>query len=98
MLADVDDLPTMGKIYIYGVLELDPTKDFVLEATHIIIQGGRLVVGFPDDPYTRNGRIVLHGRHSTEEIALPNGPALGSKAIGESKVQYGKTCNSCEFT
>ena len=48
-MLDVEDLPEFNKIYIDGVLEFQSSvnNDLKLSATHIIIQGGRLVVGFP---------------------------------------------------
>ncbi|XP_072025340.1 fibrocystin-L-like [Amphiura filiformis] len=81
MVADTD-LPKMGKLFIYGTLELDPTRDFVLDAVQILIQGGHFIAGWKDQPFTRNGKIILRGRHSTPEIVLPSGPVLGSKALG----------------
>ncbi|XP_066276424.1 fibrocystin-L-like [Branchiostoma lanceolatum] len=86
VLGDAD-LPKLGKLYIYTVLELwDPAnpynRDYTLEATHIFIQGGRLIVGWPDNPYLGNVHIILHGDHNTSEMPVPNGPNVGAKAIG----------------
>ncbi|XP_078699976.1 fibrocystin-L-like [Branchiostoma floridae x Branchiostoma belcheri] len=82
-----EDVPKLGKLYIYTVLELwDPdnpyTRDYTLEAEHIFIQGGRLVVGWPENPYLGNVHIILHGDHNTPELSVPNGPTVGAKAIG----------------
>ena len=83
MVADVDKLPVMNKLYIYGTLELE-NRDFVLNASVILIQGGRLIVGFENEPYTKNGLIFLRGNHSTPELVMPNGgPVVGSCALGE---------------
>ncbi|XP_035686784.1 fibrocystin-L-like [Branchiostoma floridae] len=97
-----EDLPKLGKLYIYTVLELwDPanpyTRDYTLEATHIFIQGGRLIGGWPDNPYLGNIHIILHGDHNTPEMPVPNGPNVGAKAIGVfgGLDLFGKTRNVC---
>ena len=44
----MENLPQFGRIYIYGVLEFkweDPLN-YTLSATHILISGGRLIVGW----------------------------------------------------
>ncbi|XP_072027284.1 LOW QUALITY PROTEIN: fibrocystin-L-like [Amphiura filiformis] len=82
VVADTD-LPVMRKLFIYGTLELDDTRDFNITATYILIQGGRLIIGYSEEePFTHNVHILLEGNHFTEDIPLPNGPNLGSKAIG----------------
>ncbi len=87
MVVDVDNLPEMGNLTIYGVLEIPVDRDFVLYATYIFIQGGRLLIGTEDAPYTGNGKIILRGRHSTREVLLPNDNGnsvnMGSKVLGE---------------
>eukprot|EP00058_Branchiostoma_floridae_P026715 XP_002612206.1 hypothetical protein BRAFLDRAFT_108902 [Branchiostoma floridae] len=97
-----EDLPKLGKLYIYTVLELwDPanpyTRDYTLEATHIFIQGGRLIGGWPDNPYLGNIHIILHGDHNTPEMPVPNGPNVGAKAIGVfgGLDLFGKTRSVC---
>ncbi|XP_067947416.1 fibrocystin-L-like [Watersipora subatra] len=79
----------INKLYIYGVLEFEPAKingeylDFTLSATHILLFGGRLFVGWEDNPMKGNVEIVLRGDWSTEEQYLPfGGPTVGAKAIG----------------
>ncbi|XP_078698697.1 fibrocystin-L-like isoform X2 [Branchiostoma floridae x Branchiostoma belcheri] len=101
VLGDAD-VPKLGKLYIYTVLELwDPsnpyTRDYTLEASHIFIQGGRLVVGWEDNPYLGNIHIILHGDHNTPEMPVPNGPTVGAKAIGVfgGLDLFGKSRNVC---
>ncbi|CAH1247131.1 PKHD1L1 [Branchiostoma lanceolatum] len=82
-----NDLPALGQLHIVTVLELwDPnqpyTRDYTLQATHIFIQGGRLVVGWPDEPYLGNVLLSLLGDHSTPDMPLPSGPNVGAKAVG----------------
>jgi hypothetical protein len=84
VVADIA-LPSMGKLVIYGVLELDGTngtKNFVLNCTYIIIMGGRLIVGWPDNPFPGQVLILLNGEHSTPRYPTTSGPPVGSKAIG----------------
>ncbi|XP_022094388.1 fibrocystin-L-like [Acanthaster planci] len=82
MLADVQ-LPVMNKLVIYGGLEIEDSQDNKLEATYILIQGGRLVIGYSEErPFQHEMKILLNGHHFTEQISLPSGPNLGSKALG----------------
>ena len=76
----------MNRLFIYGTLELDDSRDFNLTATYILIQGGHLVIGRESEPFTHNVHIVLEGHHHTPDIPLPNGPNLGSKALGKNIV------------
>ena len=80
IVADVA-LPRMKKLYIYGTLELNNSRDFTVDVYYIVIQGGRLVIGEENDPFNHKARIILRGDHSTPEISLP-GVELGAKAIG----------------
>ena len=89
-----DTLPWMNKLFIYGTLEIDDSKDMVINATYILIQGGRLIAGFNETrPFTHDLRILLNGHHFTQDIPLPNGPNLGSKALGRcTRTVFHKTC------
>ncbi|KAJ8026136.1 Fibrocystin-L [Holothuria leucospilota] len=82
MVADID-LPQMNKLYIYGTLEFEDKRDFVVNATYILIYGGRLVAGFSEEkPFTHQLHFILQGTRSTEDIVLPNGSTMGSKVLG----------------
>ncbi|XP_069115224.1 fibrocystin-L-like [Argopecten irradians] len=87
MVADMA-IPSFNKVILYGVLEFDhgtsaPYRDIDLNATHIIILGGRLVIGWPDAPYLGNSQIILRGNWNTKEYTdLTNAPTVGAKAIG----------------
>ncbi|XP_071793632.1 fibrocystin-L-like isoform X1 [Asterias amurensis] len=82
MVADVL-LPIMNKLFIYGNLEIEDTQDNKIEATYILIQGGRLIIGFSEsNPFVHDMKILLNGNHFTPDQPLPNGPNLGSKALG----------------
>ena len=75
-------IPRLGTLTICGVLEFPDTMNHVIEADLIIIQGGRLVAGYPQTPFTSSLRIVLHGNLSSPEFYFTRGPTLGAKAIG----------------
>lgn len=47
-----------------------------------VLQGGRLIAGWPDNPFKGELRIVLKGNHFTPEWPLPNGLNQGAKVIG----------------
>ncbi|XP_064639845.1 fibrocystin-L-like [Lineus longissimus] len=84
------DIPPLNKLYIYGVLEFEylPINgtylNATLDATHIMIMGGRLIVGHEDEGKHFQGRldIVLSGDTTTEEILTAGGLTVGAKAIG----------------
>ncbi|TRY58767.1 hypothetical protein DNTS_034596, partial [Danionella cerebrum] len=88
MVVDVV-VPSLSKLQIVGVLEI-PDKNnasstkynnVVLNATHISIQGGRLIAGWPDKPFNGELQIVLKGSHSTADWSLPYGPNQGAKVL-----------------
>ena len=83
MVADTR-LPIIDRLYIYGVLELENGRNHELKANLILLTGlnGILVVGWPDRPMLNNVLISLTGNHDTKDLPLPNGPNLGSKALG----------------
>ncbi|TKC41541.1 hypothetical protein EI555_014575, partial [Monodon monoceros] len=91
IVADTD-IPPMERLVIWGVLELEDKhnvgaaessyRKVVLNATYILLQGGRLIGGWEDNPFKGELQIVLRGNHSTPEWALPEGPNQGSKVLG----------------
>lgn len=80
----------MKKLYLYGVLEIDGDlntttgsyKDFVLSAEYIYIVGGRLIAGWPDNPFKGNVDVILRGSHESPRLEVLGGPEVGAKAIG----------------
>ncbi|KAK9957826.1 hypothetical protein ABG768_012036 [Culter alburnus] len=93
MVVDVVVL-SLNKLKIVGVLEIPDTNNgtssssvsqynnIVLNATYISIQGGRLIAGWPDEPFRGQLQIILRGSHSTPDWLLPSGPNQGSKVLG----------------
>ena len=83
VIVDVSTLPKMDILIIEGGLELLDNQDRVLEANTIIIDGGRLVAGYPDTPFRNKLRIILYG--NVISPVYRHGPfkaIVGSKAIG----------------
>ncbi|KAJ0054901.1 hypothetical protein NL108_007111 [Boleophthalmus pectinirostris] len=100
--------PPLNKLTVIGVLEipddLDTTSSrrrrstgspVVINAIHLMIQGGRLIAGSPESPFKGELHIKLRGNHHTPDWPLPNGPNLGSKALGVFGILelYGKPPN-----
>ncbi|XP_078617899.1 fibrocystin-L-like [Branchiostoma floridae x Branchiostoma japonicum] len=83
IVVDVEEL-SLNKLFIYGALEFDdgPDKSYTLKATQILVQGGRFIIGWEDNPFQGIINLVLKGNHFTPDIPLPNGPNMGSKALG----------------
>ncbi|CAH1789358.1 unnamed protein product [Owenia fusiformis] len=90
VVVDISTLPNINRLTIKGALEFDgnpdPTtglvRDFTLNVTTIFIVRGRLIIGWPEKPYTGLCNIILNGNLETPDLVLPNGPVVGSKAIG----------------
>uniref|UniRef100_A0A3Q2Z1Q4 PKHD1 like 1, tandem duplicate 1 n=1 Tax=Hippocampus comes TaxID=109280 RepID=A0A3Q2Z1Q4_HIPCM len=90
--------PPLNKLIIKGVLEVPQPSNsssgrlsravpqnhtVVIDAVYIFIQqGGRLLAGWKDEPFTGDLHIRLRGNHSTPDWPLPNGPNQGSKVFG----------------
>ena len=82
VLVDVPT-PRLGMLKIEGGMEMFDSSDRVLEADLIIIDGGRLVAGYPETPFQHNLRIILHGNNRTRELLgfEFGSPTIGAKAI-----------------
>lgn len=76
----------LGVLLLEGVLEFYdfPGAVYKIEADHIIIMGGRLIIGWPDDPFDGLATITLRGNHSSSYFFPGDGPTVGAKAIGKS--------------
>ena len=75
-------IPRLGMLTICGVLEVLDGMDHTIQADLIIIQGGRLVAGYPDTPFSSRATFLLHGNKSSPEQFFTIGPILGAKALG----------------
>jgi hypothetical protein len=80
----------IGILLIEGVLELadHPSAQYVIEADFIVIKCGRLIVGWPNDPFDGIASIILHGNDSSPYYSTGGETTLGSKAIGKKKHNY----------
>ena len=81
----------LGNLVLEGTLEFanNPGADYELSAYNIIIMGGRLIIGWPDDPFLGMASLILRGNHSSPYfIPAGSGPTVGSKAIGKVYVTY----------
>lgn len=92
MILDMDTPVSVDRLFIYGTLELEPSKNHDLKANIIMVTGinGRLIVGWPDNPMPNNVIIQLTGnRQSRSELNV------GSKALGifGHVMMYGKKHN-----
>ncbi|KAL3886657.1 hypothetical protein ACJMK2_026637 [Sinanodonta woodiana] len=88
VVADIEDLK-FSTLKLEGKLELDYLPDssgnyydFRIEATYIIIQGGRFIGGWEKNPLQGSAEITLVGQHSTPEFPPSDGPTIGCKVIG----------------
>ena len=83
ILVDTE-IPRLGRILIEGDLEIEDSRDHVIEADLIILNGGTFIAGSEENPFIKNIKIVLHGNTSTTEFHFNDGasPPVGAKAIG----------------
>ncbi|XP_021369085.1 fibrocystin-L-like isoform X2 [Mizuhopecten yessoensis] len=87
MVADMA-IPWFKTVVLYGTIEFDhgtaaPYRNIDLNATHVIILGGRLIIGWPDDPFLGDARVILRGNSSSAEYdGLTNAATVGAKAMG----------------
>lgn len=84
MIVNMTSISKLGILLLEGVLEFVDTPGAIynIEADVIVIKGGRLIIGWPDDPFDGLATITLRGNHSSSYFNPGNGPTLGSKAIG----------------
>ena len=76
-------LPVLCASFTY----LSILKTLTLSVQYMFIwlnQGGRLIAGWPDEPFRGQLQIILRGSHSTPDWLLPSGPNQGSKVLGKS--------------
>ena len=76
----------LGNLLLEGVLEFadHPAAVYEINADNIIIMGGRLIIGWPDDPFDGLASIVLRGNESSPYyVPAGDGPTIGSKALGK---------------
>ena len=78
MVLDTKPAP-LGRLYVYGILELENGRDHELKATHILISGlnGMIIVGWPDKPMLNNVIISLMG--TTSYFSKRNHPKPNKK-------------------
>ena len=97
-MIDEQSLPDLDQIHVEGVLEFEnvplPSSrrrratgsnlyyNIKLTANHIIINGGRLIIGWPDNPFLGKAEIILRGTHASPDFILMGAPNVGGKAIG----------------
>ncbi|KAF5901267.1 fibrocystin-L isoform X1, partial [Clarias magur] len=89
-------VPPLNNLTVMGALEIPdnmnntsnrstsspPQNNIVLNATYISILGGRLIAGWPDQPFSGQLQIILRGNQHTPEWPLPDGQNQGSKVLG----------------
>ena len=68
---------------VYGVLEFSNEKDTMLGANRIVVVGGKLVVGWGDEPLKVKAHIKLTGARTDKEYTLNDGTTIGSKVSQE---------------
>uniref|UniRef100_A0A8C4XEU0 PKHD1 like 1 n=1 Tax=Erpetoichthys calabaricus TaxID=27687 RepID=A0A8C4XEU0_ERPCA len=82
------DIPRLSKLSVYGTLEVPSNMSkYTMWATNetsfnCSIQGGKLLVGQPDEPFQGELQIIFRGNMLTPDWLLPEGFYLGAKVLG----------------
>uniref|UniRef100_A0A667X934 PKHD1 like 1, tandem duplicate 2 n=1 Tax=Myripristis murdjan TaxID=586833 RepID=A0A667X934_9TELE len=78
------DTPPLNKLTVIGVLEIPDTLNGSSSSACLfaVLQGGRMIAGWADEPFRGELHIKLRGNHGTPDWPLPNGPNQGSKVLG----------------
>ena len=110
VVADTKDVPTLKTLTLKGNLELNLTslsttgrrkralEKVTITAEYIIIMGGRLVIGWPDKPYTGEVEIILTGKTEARYPDGYGGPPLGAMSIGKEYCKTHYYCSPFNFT
>ncbi|CAH8626270.1 unnamed protein product [Schistosoma guineensis] len=77
IMLDVDT-PVLSMLLINGgTLFFDPTKNIQLNSKYILIlNNGKFLIGSPEEPYTKQATITLHGHVREKEL-----PLYGAKVL-----------------
>ena len=76
-------LPKLKTLKIEGILEFDNNQEHYLEVDLIFINGGQLIIGWENDPITKNVEIILTGQKNDPSFKLPNQlDFIGGKGMG----------------
>ncbi|CAD5116834.1 DgyrCDS5681 [Dimorphilus gyrociliatus] len=110
MVVDVEVIDLLW-IEVYGTLEFEykPKSDgsyysISVTTTYIFVKGGRLIAGWPNDPFQGNLNLQFRGSHETPKFPLQeDGPTAGNKVlavfggldlIGKNRTVYWTTLKS----
>ena len=62
-------------------------RNVILKSVRLLLlQGGRMIAGWDDEPFRGQLHIKLRGNHRTPDWPLPNGPNQGSKVLGKKNI------------
>ena len=76
-------IPRLNGLHLHGKLEFsNQLPQINLNVAYIHIRGGRLILGWENDPYTGEAVIELRGTQKTPSFPIISGPNLGSNFIG----------------
>ncbi|XP_053372850.1 fibrocystin-L-like [Mercenaria mercenaria] len=84
VLVNRTDIHKIATLLLEGVLEFAniPGAVFDIEADFVIIKGGRLIIGWPNDPFDGIANIRLRGTQSSPHFHVESGYTVGPKSIG----------------
>ncbi|CAF3397266.1 unnamed protein product, partial [Rotaria socialis] len=75
-------LPRIRSLRIDGVLEFEQDMNNTLYVDSILINGGQLIVGWPNNPLRSKVDIIITGSSSVNVLLPNNAGSIGQKVIG----------------
>ena len=81
MLLDITHVKCRTLEIVEATLEILDGEDRIIEASYIIIRGGRMVAGYPNTPFLAGLRVILHGDNTSPELRVGSSAPVGGRSI-----------------
>ena len=81
MLLDIPETPILKRLEINGRLTFKEDIDVHLQAKLIWVRAGELFIGNSTHPYTKNGKITLHGKQDDETLVVSPSTSAYNKVL-----------------
>lgn len=81
MIYDVAESPLLRMLTINGRLSFANDTDLHINAKHLFIRAGELIVGYKEKPFSKKAQITLHGEHDAKAMVYDNAVEAGNKLI-----------------
>jgi len=82
MLLDIDT-PILRTVQVNGRLTFknDSSTPLNLQAEHVFVRAGELIIGYADAPFQNEATITLHGKRQDDQIVLSSAVEAGNRIL-----------------